>query len=133
MAIYQLIFLTFINKWNNLTEISSFSLKMDRSKRKTLGITHKKTFKIISPAEQRYYDTSQKKTMFIISLPIKTAVALLKVSWRSLRRYMSMLVFLWSAFLRFYLVSTFSLAFMFNSFSLLSTFEKVGITQNRSI
>ena len=44
-----------------------------------------------------------------------------------------MLVFLWSAFLRFYLVSTFSLAFMFNSFSLLSTFEKIGITQNRSI
>ena len=44
-----------------------------------------------------------------------------------------MLVFLWSAFLRIYLVSTLSLAFMFNSFSLLSTFEMIGITQNRSI
>ena len=41
-----------------------------------------------------------------------------------------MLVFLWSALLRSYLASTFSLAFMLNSLSLLSTFKNIAITQN---
>ena len=41
-----------------------------------------------------------------------------------------MLVFLWSAFLRIYLVSTFSLAFILYSFSLLSTIKNIAITQN---
>ena len=44
----------------------------------------------------------QNRTVFIISLPIKTAMVLLKVSWRSLRRCMSILVFLWSAFLNLF-------------------------------
>ena len=41
-----------------------------------------------------------------------------------------MLVFLWSAFLRIYLVSTFSLAFLINLFSLLTTKKNIAITQN---
>ena len=41
-----------------------------------------------------------------------------------------MLVFLCSAFHRIYLVSTFSLAFMLNSFSPLTTVENIAITQN---
>ena len=40
------------------------------------------------------------------------------------------LVFLWCAFLRIYLVSTFSLASMLNSFSLLTTVKNIAITQN---
>ena len=40
-----------------------------------------------------------------------------------------MLVFFCSAFLRIYLVSTFSLAFMLNSFSLLTTVKNIAVTQ----
>ena len=40
-----------------------------------------------------------------------------------------MLVFFCSAFVRIYLVSTFSLAFMLNSFSLLTTVKNVAVTQ----
>ena len=54
--------------------------------------------------------------------------ALLKVSWRSLRRCMSMLVFSWSAFLRIYMAATFSLVFLLNLFSLLSAFKSIAIT-----
>ena len=53
-------------------------MKMDRYARKTLGIIQKKTLKIGSPVKQRYCDTPYKRTVFIISLPIKTAVLLLK-------------------------------------------------------
>ena len=66
----------------------------------------------------------------MISLPIKTTALLLKVSWKSLRGYMSMLLLLWSAFLRIYMVATFSLDFTVTSFSLLSTFKNIAITQN---
>ena len=48
---------------------------------------------------------------------------------RSLRRYLSMLVFLCSAFLKIYLVLTFSLAFILDSFSLLTTVKNIAITQ----
>ena len=40
-----------------------------------------------------------------------------------------MLVFFCSAFLRIYLVSTFSLAFMINSFPLLTTVKNIAVTQ----
>ena len=40
-----------------------------------------------------------------------------------------MLVFFCSAFVRIYLVSTFSLAFMLNSFSLLTTVKNIAVTQ----
>ena len=103
-----------MNKWESLKEISSFSLKMDRSTEKGSAYSLKKTLKIVSPVERRYCDTSQKITVFIISLLLKTAVVWLKVPWRSLKRCMSMLVFLCSAFLRIYLVPTFT--FMLNSF-----------------
>ena len=53
--------------------------------------------------------------------------ALLKVSWRSLRRCMSMLVFSWSAFLRIYMAATFSLVFLLNLFSLLPAFKSIAI------
>ena len=53
--------------------------------------------------------------------------ALLKVSWRSLRRCMSMLVFSWSAFLRIHMAATFSLVFLLNLFSLLSAFKSIAI------
>ena len=53
--------------------------------------------------------------------------ALLKVSWRSRRRCMSMLVFSWSAFLRIYMAATFSLVFLLNLFSLLSAFKSIAI------
>ena len=45
-------------------------------------------------------------------------------------RHFPPLVFLWCAFLRIYLVSTFSLASMLNSFSLLTTDKNIAITQN---
>ena len=51
------------------------------------------------------------------------------VKARSLRRYLSMLVFLCSAFLKIYLVLTFSLAFILDSFSLLTTVKNIAITQ----
>ena len=39
---------------------------------------HKKILKMLSPVEQIYWETFQKRTAFII-LPIKTAEVLLKV------------------------------------------------------
>ena len=56
-----------------------------------------------------------------------TGKAFLKVSWRSLRRCLSMLVFSWSAFLRIYMAATFSLAFLLNVFSLFSAFKNIAI------
>ena len=56
-----------------------------------------------------------------------TGKAFLKVSWRSLRRCLRMLVFSWSAFLRIYIAATFSLAFLWNVFSLLSAFKNIAI------
>ena len=47
-----------------------------------------------------------------MSPPIKTAVILLKVSWSSLRKFMSILVFLCSVFIWINLVSTVSPTFM---------------------
>ena len=57
----------------------------------------------------------------------QTAKLSLKVSGRSLRRCMSMLLFSWSVFLRIYMAATFSLAFLFNLFSLLSGFQNIPI------
>ena len=86
-----------------------------------ISIFLKTTFENVSNVEQR----SQKRTVFIRSPPIliKTAKVLLKVSWRSLWKNMNMLVFSWSAFLRIHLFTTFSLAFLLNSFLLFSTFK----------
>ena len=69
----------------------------------------KRTLKIVSHVEQRYCNTSQKGRY-----PIKTAKLLLRISWRSQKRYMSMLVFSSSVFPKIYFVATFNLAFMLN-------------------
>ena len=74
-----------------------------------------------------------KRTVFTISVPIKTAVLLLKSILEKSKEIYEHVSFLWSAFLRIYSVSTFSLAFMLNSFSLLSTFKSIAVTQNVSI
>ena len=45
-------------------------------------------------------------------------------------RHLPPLVFFWCAFFRIYLVLTFGLVFMLNSFSLLTTVKNIAITQN---
>ena len=71
----------------------------------------------------------QNRTVFIISLPIKTAMVLLKVSWRSLRRCMSILAFLWSAFLTLFALN-FQPRFHVKLIFTLTTVKNIAITQN---
>ena len=83
---------------------------MDCYTRKTPAFSIKKrTLKIVSHVEQRYCNKSQKGRY-----PIKTAKLLLRISWRSQKRYMSMLVFSSSVFPKIYFVAPFNLAFMLN-------------------
>ena len=90
----------------------------------------KKTLKIVSHVEQRYSDTPQKWTLFKNIAPYLKGGAFVKSILEKSKEIYDMLDFLWSAFLRIYLIAAFSLAFMLNSFSLLSTFKNLATSQN---
>ena len=116
MAIYTSLALEFfVKNWNNF-ERNKFLLSEN-------GSLNSKSARYNPQKQILNKDTVtrlRRSTVFIISLRLK--------------RYMSMLVFLWSAFLRFCLVSTFSLAFKINSFSLLSAFKIIeGLPRARSV